>query len=166
LAIGMDDFLAKPLQVEELMAVLARILPKDSPPLPDGSEVMTITPPMGSVVVFDPTPLRRLRSATGETSIIGEVAELFRVDATAQLTELHRLAADGDTVRLARAAHKFKGACLTVGLNACGGLAEVIDHLAVTGDLESARQALAELERQFPSALLRLEDVVGKKATE
>ena len=164
LAVGMDDFLAKPLQVEELMAMLARVLPAGSPPLPDGNQVMTTTPPMGSAIIFDPTPLRRLRSATGEKNIMGEVAGLFRVDAATQLNDLRRWADDGDTVRLARAAHKFKGACLTVGLNACASLAEAIDHLAVTGDLGSARQALIELETQFPAALATLSDAVNDKS--
>jgi CheY-like chemotaxis protein/HPt (histidine-containing phosphotransfer) domain-containing protein len=162
LAVGMDDFLAKPLQVEELMAMLARVLPAGSPPLPDGNQVMTTTPPMGSAIIFDPTPLRRLRSATGEKNIMGEVAGLFRVDAATQLNDLRRLADDGDTARLARAAHKFKGACLTVGLNACASLAEAIDHLAITGDLGSARQALAELEVQFPPALAALAQSLDK----
>ncbi|HEX3135784.1 MAG TPA: response regulator, partial [Planctomycetota bacterium] len=156
LAVGMDDFLAKPLQLEELMSMLGRVLPASSPPLPESHQVMAPTPPMGSAILFDPTPLRRLRSATGEKSIMGEVAALFRADAATQLADLRRLADEGDTARLARAAHKFKGACLTVGLNACASLAEVMDHVAVTGDLASARQALDELELQFPSALAAL----------
>ena len=156
LAVGMDDFLSKPLQVEELMNMLARMLPSGSPPLPDGNHAINTTPPLGSAVIFDPTPLRRLRSATGEKNIMGEVAELFRVDAVIQLADLRRLAADGDTVHLARAAHKFKGACLTVGLNTCASLAEAIDHLSVISDLTSAHQALEELEQQFPSALAAL----------
>jgi len=80
-----------------------------------------------------------------------------------RLAELRRVADSGDSPRLARAAHKFKGACLTVGLNACAGLAEAIDHLATGGDLVSARQALSELEQQFPAALATLRDAVNDK---
>ncbi len=162
LDVGMDDFLAKPLQVEELLAMLARVLPKGSPPLPDGNPALSTTPPMGSSVLFDPSPLRRLRSATGEKNIMSEVADLFRVDATTQLADVRRLADAGDSAQLARAAHKFKGACLTVGLNACANLAEAIDHLSVIGDLGAARQALAELEEQFPSALAALAQSLDK----
>jgi two-component system, sensor histidine kinase and response regulator len=162
LDVGMDDFLAKPLQVEELLAMLARVLPKDSPALSDGTATKTTTPPMGSAVLFDPTPLRRLRSATGEKNIMSEVADLFRVDASMQLADVRQLADLGDSARLARAAHKFKGACLTVGLTACASKAEVIDRLAVNGDLGSARQALAELEQLFPSALAALAQSLDK----
>jgi CheY-like chemotaxis protein/HPt (histidine-containing phosphotransfer) domain-containing protein len=156
LSVGMDHFLAKPLQVEELMAVLAHVLPPGSPPLPDSDQVMTITPPMGSPVLFDPTPLQRLRSATGGKNVMDEIAGLFRVDAATQLAELRRLADDGDTARLARAAHKFKGACLTVGLNICANLAEIIDQEASGGDIAAARLELADLEQQFPAALAAL----------
>lgn len=166
LAVGMDDFLAKPLQLEELMVALARVLPAGSPPLPDSTQVMTITPPMGAAVVFDPTPLQRLRSATGERDIMGEVAGLFRADAVTQLADLVRLAGQGDTTKLARAAHKFKGACLTVGLNACASLADTIDRLAAKGDLASACQAVRELEQQFPTALATLDDAVGRGANQ
>jgi two-component system, sensor histidine kinase and response regulator len=162
LAVGMDGFIAKPLQPEELLATLAKVLP-GSAPLPDGDQVMTPTPPMGLAVVFDPAPLRRLRSATGDTGIMGEVASLFRTDATTQLADLRRIADCSDSARLARAAHKFKGACLTVGLNACAGLADAIDHFAGTGDLASARQALNELEQLFPAALATLSDAVNSK---
>ncbi len=159
--VGMDYFLAKPLQVEELLVALRSVLKDDAPDLPEGVQAMTPTPPMGMSVIFDPTPLRRLRSATGDTGIMGEVAGLFRSDASAQLADLRRLAEAGDSARLARAAHKFKGACLTVGLNACAGMAEVIDDLAVCGDLTSARQVLDELCIQFPAALATLSEAVG-----
>jgi PAS domain S-box-containing protein len=156
LQVGMDDFLAKPLQVEDLLAALRKVLPSGSPPLPDSNYLATPTPANTSAVVFDPTPLRRLRSATGDNAIMGEVAGLFRSDATAQLTELRRVMDANDAPRVARGAHKFKGACLTVGLNACAALAEAIDHLASSSNLASARQALEELEARFPADLTLL----------
>jgi HPt (histidine-containing phosphotransfer) domain-containing protein len=165
LQVGMDHFLAKPLQVEELLTALRTVLPAGSATLPDSNCLTTPTPALGSAVIFDPTPLRRLRSATGDTGIMGEVADLFRTDATTQLHELRRLMDANDATRIARGAHKFKGACLTVGLNACAALAEAIDHWASTSNLVSAREALVELETRFPLDLASLAEAV-KDATQ
>ena len=166
LAVGMDDFLAKPLQAEELLAMLARILPDHDvvPTLGDG-QLMDVAP-TDHDLAFDPTPLHRLRSATGDNSIMTEVAELFRIDASAQLLDLRRLADLQDSARLARAAHKFKGACLTVGLNACAKLADLIDRSVHAGDMAAALQSIVELECQFPQALVALADAAEEPAVE
>ncbi len=156
LAVGMDDFLAKPLQLEELLAMLARVVPGyDATPDGDGFAANALALP-GHDLAFDPAALRRLRSATGDTSIMTEVAELFRLDASAQMLDLRRLTDQQEATRLARAAHKFKGACLTVGLNACAALADRIDRSASSGDLTSAALAMSDLESQFPQGLIAL----------
>jgi PAS domain S-box-containing protein len=154
---GMDAFLAKPLQVEELLMMLGRFTPLPGLPLPLGEAWIAAADVVaGDETLVDPAPLRRLQSATGNPGIIREVVELFRGDATSQIDDMGRLGAAGDLPRLARAAHKFKGACLTVGLRSCAKLAEIIDRAAVAGDLAEAQTALAQLQERFPSALAAL----------
>jgi two-component system, sensor histidine kinase and response regulator len=164
LAVGMDYFLAKPLQLEELLTALHAVLPGNTLPLADNLGMTNPKTPPSDSVAFDPVPLQRLSSITGNGNLISEVVSLFSQDAANQLSELRRMMEDNDALRLARCAHKLKGACLSVGLNFCATLAEAIDHMASNNNLVAARQALEELEARFSSDLSLLAGAVNQSS--
>jgi HPt (histidine-containing phosphotransfer) domain-containing protein len=159
LAVGMDGFLAKPLVLEDLVQVLDRLL--SAYPKTNSTPQITAhaTPALPAATeFFDPAPLQRLQSATGDPHIIRDITNLFRADANHQLTELQRLCADNNFPLLARAAHKLKGACLTVGLSGCAQLCHRIEKQALSH--ENAQATCAELTTYYPLALTALEQAV------
>ncbi|GAB2499384.1 ATP-binding protein [Arenimonas alkanexedens] len=113
LAAGMDEFLAKPVSIPELVACLRRWLPHT---LPQAGEMMPSAPlPQ---VNADPTPLDAsvLDLLTGGNPNEARAVMDDFMDTTADdMKGLASARAAGDLVKLAREAHKIKGAARLVG---------------------------------------------------
>ena len=157
LAVGMDDFLAKPLIFEDLVQVIDRLLPQH--PHTISTPMISVYAPSSATELFDSAPLQRLRSATGDPHIMREITNLFSADAKIQLADLQRLCAENNNPQLARAAHKFKGACLTVGLRGCAQLCDLLEQQALSN--EAVQISCAELTAHYPLALAALEQAVS-----
>jgi CheY-like chemotaxis protein/HPt (histidine-containing phosphotransfer) domain-containing protein len=155
LTVGMDDFLAKPLVLENLMTVINRLLPTDEVPPLEHKPPEPIS--VNELQQFDASPLQRLQIATGDPNIIRDIATLFRDDAKNQLIDLQNLHQQQDYPNLARAAHKFKGACLTVGLRHCAEICEALDHQSRHHDSKNIDDSMRRLLASFPRALAALE---------
>src|SRR5439155_3294376 len=97
LGAGMDAYLAKPIKAHELEAALHQML---SP----GPEAR---PEIDHAALLD--------RFGGDMELLHEIVGLFREDAPLQLEEVREALAAGDAVRLARAAHKLKGAVANFG---------------------------------------------------
>jgi HPt (histidine-containing phosphotransfer) domain-containing protein len=88
-----------------------------------------------------------------------EITNLFSADAIIQLADIQRLCAEHNLPQLARAAHKFKGACLTVGLSGCAQLCDLLEQQALSN--EAVQISCAELTAHYPLALATLEQAVS-----
>ncbi len=161
LAAGMDDFLSKPLLFENLIAIIERV-----ELLANKAEIQSIisdpqsTTSAQDVQMFDPAPLQHLLAGTGDVTIIREVAGIFKNDAMEQLQVILKLYEQKDYIHLARAAHKFKGACLTVGLLQCASICELLDQKAHAADSNAITILISQLRSCFPTALETLEKAV------
>ncbi len=105
LAAGADEYLAKPVRLEELDARLAAAAAARTPRVADA---------------LDLDCLARLRSQgrddpAGEQGFLAGVVAVFVQAAPAQARALRAAWADGDSAALQRAAHTFRGGCATVG---------------------------------------------------
>jgi len=124
LAAGMDGYLAKPIDVDELVATVERVEPTDAPaaapaPAAAGSEPSAI---------FDER--LALAHTGGDRDLLCQLAAMFRTDAAAALRRIKRAldARDGEALRMS--AHSLKGSLAAVGspagraaaaeLEACG----------------------------------------------
>src|SRR5436190_21129724 len=93
LAAGMDDYVAKPVRVEELQAALGRV------PVPDTTAPAAAPDPVQSV-------LARLGASAGGTDpdFLREVLDLFLTDAPQRLAAIRQALARADAGALERAA--------------------------------------------------------------
>ena len=150
LAAGMDDYLSKPLEIGDLLALLEKWLPfgparrTAAKKAIRGEETKTVT-------VFDLDEFVRRNCSDLELS--RDVANIF-IDHRPEYTESIRMAAaahDADALR--QTSHKLKGAAVNLALPLLAETADAIESVAMAGDLKKAGELLPELELRFEQAV-------------
>jgi CheY-like chemotaxis protein len=125
---GMDDFIAKPVELQALARVMARWLPLADTPI-DRSSLAEV--------------------AGGDAGVEREILIDFKDANDADMATLRDALARHDVAQVTRFAHRVKGACRTVGASA---LAEVCERMELAGRQNDwggvAREQVA-LEREF-----------------
>jgi signal transduction histidine kinase/ligand-binding sensor domain-containing protein/DNA-binding response OmpR family regulator len=137
---GMDGYVAKPIQLRELLLALAQVLP---PRVPATN---------GAVPGPEPFDRRQaLVSVEGDLELLGKMAGLFAPQARLLLREMRECLARGDAPALARAAHKLKGSVATLGGEAAAAVALRLEGLAQRGELAGAEAACLDVEQAVAS---------------
>jgi CheY-like chemotaxis protein/HPt (histidine-containing phosphotransfer) domain-containing protein len=143
LAAGMDGYLAKPMKVEELAAVVGRWAPIGNPspvePVPAEDDPSDDPRPD-----LDQTVIAGLRDLGG-SSLLDELVALFRDEVGGYRSAFDQALADHDPEALRRASHAFKGSSASVGATRLAAIAATIEQLGSTGDLDGAQALAAEL---------------------
>ena len=144
---GMNDYLAKPVELGPLRNVVAKWL--QEPRAPDASPTLgqlTGDPPKA---VFDADAL--LRRLMGDRQLARAAIQGFLDDATAQLDNLGRRLAEADVPGARAQAHQIKGAAATVAADGLHAIAMAIEREGNAGQLDRCRdllpRAVEELER-------------------
>jgi HPt (histidine-containing phosphotransfer) domain-containing protein len=154
----MDDYLAKPIDVAELVETIERF--GGDGPRPT-QRANAPAPPGSSEQVFDEQAA--LAHTAGDRRLLAEMVALFRWDAPSYVRRitLALKKRDGDGLRMA--AHGLKGALATVGSERGRTLAAELEQMGRAGQLDDAaaaierlREHLKRLDKAFTSAGLVL----------
>jgi PAS domain S-box-containing protein len=125
---GMDDYLPKPIQPEDLLAAILRVT---------GTDVaQPASEPTKVIAVFDPSQL--VRACAGNLGIVRQALERYLDNAQDTLPLLE--GSDAETRK--RAAHTLKGSSLTVGAVSVAEAASDLER--GTGSTDALRVLLAE----------------------
>jgi two-component system sensor histidine kinase/response regulator len=162
LAAGMDDYIAKPVLVADVKAVLSRWL---------GAEVTTPTVAgsadlaASAAEVLDPDRLAQLGEldSPGNRSLVGRLAECFLARGPADFADLRAAVQRGDATAIYYVAHRLKGAAATLGSPGMVDLCQELEALARTGALPRADDLLRRLEEEFARVTSVLDAVVGRR---
>ncbi len=155
-ACGMDAFLAKPIEMAQLDAVIRKLLPRavelrrrrTDAAAPGRAAAPPADPTLPAVL--DPAPMCEIfGSLTAEAR---ELLALF-VDSTRPLVEAadHSLAA-GDAAQAREAAHAAKGAANSAGAFRFARVAGEMEAICADGDLARARALMPGLRAAFVDA--------------
>jgi two-component system sensor histidine kinase/response regulator len=154
-AAGMDDYVPKPVGLQELREALGRWAPAGAAE-PERA-VAPGPPPVDGAV--DPSVLERMRvfQRPGEPDFVAEMIRLFLGEATGRMGALRDAAARADAPAVARAAHNFKSSSGTIGARRLSALCSRLEERARSGDLSGADQELAALEGEMSRVRVELE---------
>jgi signal transduction histidine kinase/CheY-like chemotaxis protein/HPt (histidine-containing phosphotransfer) domain-containing protein len=147
LASGMDDYMSKPIRVEELVAALERGTPR---------EVEPIDRP--SAAVLDPEAFERLRAAMG-ASFLDELLVTFVEDSQELVATMRRALTQKDADSFRRAAHSLKSNAASFGAMTLSTLARDLENLSKSGSLDGAAPKVERLDIERERVVRALREV-------
>jgi PAS domain S-box-containing protein len=142
---GMNDYLAKPLELPRLAEVLAKWMPVARSPNqvhPHSGETAG-----SEVSIFDADSL--LRRLMGDRQLAGVVLRGFLDDIPHQLKNLRKLLSEGDAPGVRLQAHAIKGAAATAGAEALRKIAHALEQAGGMGHLDPCYGLVARAVDEF-----------------
>ncbi len=148
---GMDAYLAKPIQPEELRQVVAEFFPATDAGEPDaipesGNESAAPARSGGAPIVDRAKLLARLG---GNPQTLKHVADLARGECPRLLEAARTALTKGDAAALARAAHSLKGTVGSLAADSVFTAARELEERGRAGDLDGAGAAFTVLEERM-----------------
>ena len=140
---GMDAFLSKPFQEEDLVAAIDRLLAPGDAPATSSAEAGASPDPF----VFD----RReaLARASKEPLLLAELTTLLLQEIPRTNAGLRRAIASGDATTIERGAHRLKGSLVMLSAKRAAGAARALEQAAVAGQLDACDGRLTALEQEL-----------------
>ncbi len=149
---GMDAYVSKPFQAEELFATIEQLVNFAAAA---GKSVELKWKPLEERAIDVEVALSRLG---GIPDLLPEVAQIFLDEYPPQLEDLKEALAAGDMSNIAKVAHRLKGELGTLGAVAAHEASQTVVSLARAEDHEAVPEAcerfLGEMERVHPELML------------
>ena len=167
-AAGMDDFLAKPVLLDDLRAAFQRAhrgeaagMPEKDAASKDAAPKDTAAPPLRppELAVLDPgrlASLRRLGELTGQP-LARDLIERFLEETPGRLERMRVALVRGDAAELAFIAHSLKGSSGQLGALRVAALSGELEGRGKNEDLSGASGLLAEIQQETTRVALLLE---------
>ena len=143
---GMDGFIAKPVVLEQLNAILSSTAGPSAPADVSSEEIL------------DPAVIASLRSLSpaGTSGILGELIDLFMRDTPIRMEELRGAVESGNAGEVERVAHKLKGGSSILGAERLAGIFAAIEERGHNGSLSGIEEPLADAEGELASVVAAL----------
>jgi len=158
LAVGMDDYISKPVRVEELVEVLRKCSSNQRISKSANQQRFTAAgSSTGSAI--DSAVLEKFRAMMGE--VASELIGLFLEDTPRLLADLREAVAQKDAERLQQAAHTLKSSSASLGAMGLSGLCRELEALGRAGTLEGAAEKVAQVEAEYERVKAVLEEQIA-----
>ena len=162
LAAGMDDYMSKPIRMEELVAALERSAARELDRIRAAALVgrrnqnrADIERP--SSEVLDPAAFERLRATMGAD--LAELLSTFVEDSRELVGTMRRAVGEKDTDSFRRAAHSLKSNAASFGAMTLSTLARDLEALAKSGSLDGAAARVERLAGECERVARALQEV-------
>ena len=149
---GMNDYLAKPVELHQLSAMLAKWLP--APAAADLADALPVDPKLPGPTIFDQDAL--LRRLLGDRNLAGAILRSFVGGCPGRLNELRQRIAEADASGARQVAHALKGAAATVAAEELCAFAGAIEQAGARGEVARCAELMPrgiQVFEQFRGAL-------------
>jgi CheY-like chemotaxis protein/HPt (histidine-containing phosphotransfer) domain-containing protein len=158
---GMDDYLCKPVAVNELTSILEKWLKdkiRKSPGTIAGlSKSSTNHTSDSTHIIFDYKGVcDRLMN---DMDLIKNVLKLYFTDTLSKIVLVKKALLEENCTDVEMFSHAIKGASANVGLEGIRYIAAVIEQAGRVGDLSIARSLILELEEQFATGKVQVQKI-------
>ena len=144
LAAGMDDYVAKPLNADELAAALRRWVPRveatASSVAPERREAEAASEAQTAPAVLDEAVLANLRKLQlpGQPDILPEYVAMFLRDTPPRLAVLQHAVDEANAAAVEQVAHTLRGEAATLGVREVQALCAELEQLGRAGGSQGA----------------------------
>jgi len=167
LAVGMDDYLAKPYTVQQLGEVLKRWLRGDAEVRgerggQDHGDVRAVQ--SSSVIDFQVLEQFRDLDPEGGLGLMQQIIGVFLESSDEALEQVQQAVAAGDAETLRRSAHSLKSASANVGAQTLSDLFRSLEGFGKTGNLDAAEALLDAMRLEYDKAVDELNRLLKEAA--
>jgi CheY-like chemotaxis protein/HPt (histidine-containing phosphotransfer) domain-containing protein/anti-sigma regulatory factor (Ser/Thr protein kinase) len=173
---GMDDYLAKPVETEELQAMLTRWLPAATPGAEPGETASSVAAPVQAAPADAVSPegpldprriasLRRMAQVSDPDFLVRLIAG-FCESAPTCFAEIEAAIDAGDGEKLRQAAHRLKGSAANFGARRLVARCAEIEAIGRGGTVEGASDLLAGARSEYEDVVRALVEETPRKIAE
>lgn len=154
LAVGMNDYLSKPINSDELVRALLA-----SKPIPAGHSPSTVSEAANQRAAVDPSVLLEFKDLMGEEGdeMVRDLVDLYINNSPMLIEQMRRQIIAQRLPELQRAAHTLKGNSNQLGAAPLGDICFLLEKLAKAGSLAGAVELVAQIETEFSRVKVELE---------
>ncbi len=156
---GMDGYVSKPIQAEQLLREIVDVVPmaaaEVAPPL---NQVEPATPPDELPVGLDRTAL--LKAVGGNPDNLKQIVGLFGIEASQSMTQIRAAIDRGEATRMGRTAHSLKGAIGVFSKAAAFEAAQELESMGQAGDLNQVEDVYKTLATELHELQVALAAIV------
>jgi len=161
LAAGMDDYVAKPVKTNDMLAALNRYVKatdRSGAPVESPGATAHAASEVADGAVLDAGTLAAFREMDdGAGRVLEQLVNAFLDNTPKVLNEGRHALGLGAALQLVRCAHSLKGSCSNFGAAAMRDACGRLEELAKTGDLRGASDLLSQIQSEFERVRIALE---------
>jgi len=158
LASGMDDYLGKPFNIEELRSILKRWLSANktvAAALEMAEQAMPVPSPLDQRLLHNIRCLQR----EGAPDILGKVIDHYCAAAPHSIRRLHEGVAAGDAGVIRSIAHNLKSCSANLGALRLADICREMETLGSDNTLERCGELLKEIEEEYAAVRVSLAEI-------
>ena len=158
---GVDDFLSKPVFIEDIAASLQRVMYRSTLEATPGEKGVSNGDRLFSGThVIDKAMIDELRKikGKGDGDLFTELADQFLGRMPGWIRQLETAARDHDSERVRRQAHRLLGLCRQIGAERMAALCEGLENMNEDEAAEMMESEVARLQSEFETVYRELDD--------
>lgn len=163
LALGMNDYLSKPVTLEQMKHALQKVILRSETgqlPNPKAPAVNDRTAPSPQTAID--LAIFKGNQLDSDHELLSELLALFRVEGCQQIKTLCEAVQENDSDKLRKNAHMLKGSSLTLGASRMAALCNTLETHGREGKASQSVKELELLEFEYQNVMAELEEFAAR----